>query len=84
MNAKLAAAIEAAWSAAVLGAIALVFRREITTVLTNARADMNARARVVEAEAKRVAARRGFVDFLREHGIEPSKDELDCGGCPNA
>lgn len=73
---KLRAAIDAAYSAAVLGAVLVIFRRQITPILAKARADMEARAKAVEAEADRVRKQREFVGYLREHGIEPTRYDL--------
>lgn len=76
MNAKLAAAIETAWSAMVVGAIAVVFRHEITRVLTRARAEMDERTRAIADEAKRNADGLGYLAAIRETLIA---EENDCG-----
>lgn len=84
MNAKLAAMIDAAWSAAVLATLAVILRREITPVLVRARAAMDERAASVAAEAERTRKGHAYLSTIREKLIrEEGLIDLDADcGCP--
>lgn len=69
-GARLRSAIDAAWTAAVLAALAVILRREIGTVLDHARADIDQRRREVEAEAKRMRDGRGYLAAIRADLID--------------
>lgn len=70
---RIRAMLDAAWTGVVLGALAVVFRHEIRSVLTAARRDMDART----AELRTESHRREFLSYLRAQGIEPSAEEIE-------
>lgn len=60
-----------------LAALAYVMRKQIQHELVNVRAAMDARRAEIDAAKRRVEVRRGWIAYLRDHGMEP--DAFDLG-----
>jgi hypothetical protein len=68
--------INAVWTAAMIAAFAYIMRKQIERELVNVRAAMDARRAEIEAAKTRMEVRRGWIAYLRDHGMEPDAFEL--------
>ena len=74
MTPRLGEAVQTAWTALVIGAFALIFRREVMAVLRKAQSDMEARRVEVAAETERIARGQAYLATIRDKIVAEEHD----------
>lgn len=79
------AVVDLAYTSLAVALLAYTMRNEIKRVVAVKRAEIAAHVDTVRTTERMVKAGRGFLSYLRDHGVEPTiAERVEYGGSPDA